>query len=81
MRLIEFGVVVDTTKPNSIIRETCRNCCLRLIFRELESNRFFDGTPDLSVLSGDDHRFWPFLRRSMIVIEVTVPPRGRCSND
>ena len=80
-RLIEFGVVVDTTIPNSIIPETWRNCRLRLIFRESAPSRFFFGAPDLSVLAGSGHRSWPAPKLLMMVIEVTVPRRGGCRND
>jgi hypothetical protein len=80
-RLIEFGMVVDTTKLNSIITETWRNYCLRLIFRESAPSRFFFGTPDLSVLAGSGHCSWPASKLLAMAIEVTVLRRGGCRND
>lgn len=80
-RLIEFGLVVDTTTPNSIIAETWRDCRLRLIFRKSAPNRIFFSSPDLSLLTGSGRRSWPFPMIFVMVIEVTVQGRGGCRND
>ena len=75
-RLIEFSLVVDSTRPNSIISETWRNCCLRLIFRKSALGRFFFDPPDLSGLAASGLRSWPFPVLCVMVIEATVPGRG-----
>lgn len=80
-RLIEFGLVVDTTTPNSIIAETWRDCRLRLIFRKSAPNRIFFSSPDLSLLTGSGRRSWPVPKRQMIVIEAAVSGRRRREND
>ena len=73
--MIEFGIVVDTTKPNSIITETWRKCCLRLIFRKSASCRFFFGAPDLSVLAAGGRRSWPFSTLLVMGVGATVTAR------